>query len=124
MILNLIMVHVLCCKFSIFLSPKSITFFTRAFKSPSGVLAQGQLDPAGYGRFLRSTEYVTLVDFASAELIGEMEVMFLRHISCIALTDMASCLASLTDQRRQPLCSAKRPHQRLVEEWRNTAKLL
>lgn len=29
------------------------------------------LDPAGYGQFLRSTEYSSLIDFKSAQFIGE-----------------------------------------------------
>lgn len=41
------------------------------FKAPGGVLAQSGLDPAGYGRFLRSTEYGLLLDYNDAELIGE-----------------------------------------------------
>jgi hypothetical protein len=41
------------------------------FKSPTGPLAQGGLDPAGYGRFLRDTEYNSLLDFKTAELVGE-----------------------------------------------------
>eukprot|EP01041_Mallomonas_annulata_P002696 gene2696-5308_t len=45
-----------------------------AFKSPNGILAQDSLDPAEYGRFLRSTEYSALVDFASAELIEDLQM--------------------------------------------------
>mmetsp|Transcript_5513 Transcript_5513/g.5693 ORF Transcript_5513/g.5693 Transcript_5513/m.5693 type:complete len:214 (-) Transcript_5513:34-675(-) len=45
-----------------------------AFKSPTGVLSQNNLDPAAYGRFLRSTEYIRLTDFSSVDLIGDMEV--------------------------------------------------
>jgi hypothetical protein len=41
------------------------------FKSPSGVLAEGGLDPAGYGHFLRTTmPYSILIDFSKAELKG------------------------------------------------------
>lgn len=43
------------------------------FKSPTGALAEGMLDPSGYGRFLRDTEYSSLIDFKSAELVGELE---------------------------------------------------
>lgn len=42
------------------------------FKSPTGLLAEGSLDPAAYGRFLRGTdEYSSLIDFKSAEMVGE-----------------------------------------------------
>lgn len=41
------------------------------FKSPNGVLAQSGLDPTGYGRYLRSTDYSLLLDYNDAELIGE-----------------------------------------------------
>jgi hypothetical protein len=44
------------------------------FKSPTGLLAEGNLDPAAYGRFLRGTdEYSSLIDFKSAELVGETQ---------------------------------------------------
>ena len=46
---------------------------TLEFKSPTGPLAEGGLDPAGYGRFLRGTEYSSLIDFKSYELVGELE---------------------------------------------------
>lgn len=47
-----------------------------SFKSPSGMLSEGRLDPAQYGRFLRSTEpYNLLVDFKQAETIGPLESM-------------------------------------------------
>ena len=46
---------------------------TLEFKNPSGPLAEGDLDPAAYGRFLRSTEYNVLLDFKKAEIIGEPE---------------------------------------------------
>lgn len=42
---------------------------TLAFQSPSGVLANGGLDPAAYGRFLRSTDYEALLDFYKYEFI-------------------------------------------------------
>ena len=41
----------------------------REFKSPTGILASEGLDPAGYGRFLRSTKYSSLIDFKSFELL-------------------------------------------------------
>ena len=43
------------------------------FKSPTGPLAEGGLDPAAYGRFLRSSDYNCLIDFKSSELVGELE---------------------------------------------------
>lgn len=43
------------------------------FKSPNGVIAESGLDPAGYGRFLRSTAYSALLDFSSVELLGDLE---------------------------------------------------
>lgn len=44
------------------------------FKSNGGLLAQGKLDPSEYGRFLRTTEpYNSLIDFKSAELVGQPE---------------------------------------------------
>lgn len=46
---------------------------TLEFKSPTGPLAEGGLDPAAYGRFLRGTEYSSLIDFKSYELVGELE---------------------------------------------------
>jgi hypothetical protein len=42
-----------------------------SFKSPTGLLSQGGLDPAGYGRFLRSTNYDILIDNSKFDLIGE-----------------------------------------------------
>ena len=45
------------------------------FKSPKGVLATTGLDPAGYGRFLRGSEYSKLIDFKSYDLVGEPEVL-------------------------------------------------
>ncbi len=45
------------------------------FKSPKGVLATTGLDPAGYGRFLRESEYSKLIDFKSYDLIGDPEVL-------------------------------------------------
>lgn len=42
-------------------------------KSPEGALASSGLDPAGYGKFLRSTEYEGLIDFATSEFIGTPE---------------------------------------------------
>jgi hypothetical protein len=45
-----------------------------AFKSPQGPLAQGNLDPSGYGRFLRTTTpYNVLLDFKSAEVVGDSQ---------------------------------------------------
>ena len=41
------------------------------FASPSGLLAEGGLDPAQYGRFLRDSEYSALIDFKTAEFVGE-----------------------------------------------------
>ena len=41
------------------------------FKSPTGPLAEGGLDPAGYGRFIRDSDYNALIDFKSADMIGE-----------------------------------------------------
>lgn len=42
------------------------------FKSPNGVLSSEGLDPAGYGRFLRSSEvYSSLLDFKSFEFVSE-----------------------------------------------------
>ena len=43
------------------------------FKSPMGPLSDGGLDPAAYGRFIRGTEYSSLIDFKSYELVGEVE---------------------------------------------------
>ncbi|KAJ1436819.1 hypothetical protein B484DRAFT_445470 [Ochromonadaceae sp. CCMP2298] len=43
------------------------------FKSPKGPLATSNLDPAVYGRFLRSTEYGLLIDHTMANLMGEPE---------------------------------------------------
>ena len=43
------------------------------FKSPNGVLASTGLDPAGYGRFIRSSEYSNLIDFKSLKLLGQAE---------------------------------------------------
>lgn len=40
------------------------------FKSPTGPLADGGLDPAEYGRFLRDTEYSLLIDHSIAECLG------------------------------------------------------
>ena len=42
-----------------------------AFKSPHGTLAQGGLDPAGLGRFLRSTNYELLLDNADFDFLGD-----------------------------------------------------
>ena len=42
-----------------------------AFKSPFGMLTQGGLDPAGLGRFLRSTNYQILLDNADFDLLGD-----------------------------------------------------
>lgn len=41
------------------------------FTNPDGPIAEGQLDPAQYGRFLRSTDYSILLDHSAAEFIGE-----------------------------------------------------
>jgi hypothetical protein len=41
------------------------------FKSPSGPLAEGKLDPREYGQFLRSSEYNLLLEYETAELVGE-----------------------------------------------------
>lgn len=41
------------------------------FKSPTGLLAQEGLDPAAYGRFLRSTEYKSLIDFKLYRVEGQ-----------------------------------------------------
>ena len=49
-------------------------FDVREFKSSTGVLGTSGLDPAAYGRFLRSTDYSVLIDFKSASFIGEPEV--------------------------------------------------
>jgi hypothetical protein len=43
------------------------------FKSPMGPLSEGGLDPAAYGRFIRGSEYSSLIDFKSYELVGEIE---------------------------------------------------
>lgn len=43
------------------------------FKSPNGPLSKDNLDPASYGRFLRSSEYGILIDHRTADLIGEPE---------------------------------------------------
>lgn len=43
------------------------------FKSPMGPLAEGNLDPAAYGRFIRGSDYVSLIDFKTSELVGELE---------------------------------------------------
>lgn len=43
------------------------------FKSPMGPLAEGNLDPAAYGRFIRGSNYVSLIDFKTSELVGELE---------------------------------------------------
>ena len=48
---------------------------TLEFKSPKGVLATTGLDPAGYGRYLRGSEYSKLIDFKSYDLIGDPEVL-------------------------------------------------
>lgn len=45
------------------------------FKSPKGVLATTGLDPAGYGRFLRGSEYSKLIDFKSYDLVGDPQVL-------------------------------------------------
>ena len=42
-----------------------------AFKSPFGMLSQGGLDPAGYGRFLRSTNYQILLDNSDFDLVDD-----------------------------------------------------
>jgi hypothetical protein len=42
------------------------------FKSPGGVLDSCGLDPGKYGSFLRS-EYGTILDFRTAEFLGEAE---------------------------------------------------
>jgi len=42
-----------------------------AFKSPFGLLTQGGLDPGGYGRFLRSTNYNILIENADFKLVGD-----------------------------------------------------
>ena len=39
------------------------------FKSPNGPLSKSGLDPAGYGRFLRSSEYSLLVEHDSVEFL-------------------------------------------------------
>ena len=42
------------------------------FKSPTGPLAEGGLDPAGYGRFIRDSDtHNALIDFKNADMIGE-----------------------------------------------------
>lgn len=42
------------------------------FKSPIGPLAEGGLDPAGYGHFLRTTSpYDRLIDFRKVDFIGK-----------------------------------------------------
>lgn len=41
------------------------------FRSATGPLNDPNLDPAGYGQFLRSTEYNSLIDFKSVKFIGE-----------------------------------------------------
>ena len=42
------------------------------FKSPGGVLSSEGLDPAGYGRFLRSVEeYSSLIDFKTFNFLEE-----------------------------------------------------
>ena len=41
------------------------------FKSLNGPLNDPSLDPAKYGAFLRSTEYASLLDFKTAEFLGE-----------------------------------------------------
>jgi hypothetical protein len=41
------------------------------FRSATGPLNDPNLDPAGYGQFLRSTEYSSLIDFKSVKFIGE-----------------------------------------------------
>ena len=46
---------------------------TLEFKSPNGALAEGNLDPAAYGRFIRGSDYVSLIDFKNSELVGELE---------------------------------------------------
>lgn len=43
------------------------------FKSPTGPLAEGGLDPAAYGRFIRGSDYSSLIDFKTYELAGELE---------------------------------------------------
>lgn len=43
------------------------------FKSPTGALAEGGLDPAAYGRFIRDTDYASLIDFKASELVGELQ---------------------------------------------------
>eukprot|EP01038_Epipyxis_sp_PR26KG_P008598 gene8598-11618_t len=44
-----------------------------SFMSPIGPLAESGLDPAGYGRFLRSTDYGVLLDHKKAEFVGPPE---------------------------------------------------
>ena len=46
---------------------------TLEFKSSGGVLASTNLDPAGYGRFLRGTDYSKLLDFKSFDFLDEGE---------------------------------------------------
>ena len=41
------------------------------FRSTNGPLNDPNLDPSRYGQFLRSTEYSSLIDFKSAQFIGE-----------------------------------------------------
>jgi len=41
------------------------------FKSPTGPLADGDLDAAAYGRFLRSDEYASLIDFKTCSIMGD-----------------------------------------------------
>lgn len=41
------------------------------FKSPQGLLAESGLDPAGYGRFLRNSDYSILLDHNESELVGK-----------------------------------------------------
>jgi hypothetical protein len=45
------------------------------FKSPAGPLAEGGLDPAAYGRFIRDSDYASLIDFKTSELVGELETL-------------------------------------------------